>query len=95
MGRSARDLLIAAAVLSAAGMRPVGAGVQHNHFHRRKLLYFCVCRSGWTDAAVVVGKSGSGGNIEAWFTVEGMSDWNINVDIFHKVDTKQELHTVD
>lgn len=95
MGRSVWDLLVAAAVLSAAGMRSVEAGVQRNHFHRRKLLYFYVCRSGWTDTAVVVGKAGSGGSIEAWFTVEGMSDWNINVDIFLKVDTKQELHTVD
>lgn len=44
------------------------------------------------DTVVVAGESGSS---EAWFTVEGISDWNINVDMFHKVNTKQELHTVD
>lgn len=88
MGRCAWDLLIA-----AVGMMPVEAGAQHNHFQKRKLRYFCT--SGWTDAAVLLGKSGSGGNIEAWFTAEGMSDWNINVDIFHKADTKQGLDTVD
>lgn len=76
-------------------MMSVEAGVQHNLFHRRELLYFCVYRSGWTYAAVVLGKSGSGGNIEAWLTVEGMSDWNINVDMLHKVEAKQELDTVD
>lgn len=74
-------------VLSAARTTPVEAGVQHSHFHCRKWLYFCVCRSDWTNTAVVLGKSRSGGSIEAWFTVEGMSDWNINVDVFHNVDT--------
>lgn len=74
---------------------PVEAGVQHSPFHGRKRLYFCVCRSGWTDAAAVLGKSGSGDNIEAWCTVEGMSDWYIDVAMSHKVDTKQELAAVD
>lgn len=43
----------------------------------------------------VVGESGSSGSSQAWFVVEGVSDGNINVDMFHKVNTKQELHTVD
>lgn len=75
--------------------RSAEAGVPNHSLDWRKLIYLCVGRSGWTDTVVVAGESGSGGSRESWFTVEVTRDWNINVGMFRKVNTKQELHTVD
>lgn len=69
----------------AAWEQAVEAGVQKDSFDGRRWFYFCVGGSGWTDT------SGCGW-VWKWWQQPGLiccwqCDWNINADVFHKVNT--------